>query len=71
MRNNKAVRQNRNFMTLTVTLGLLVLGVVGFFWYLAFDNGNVAKESSSTTETAASDSLCEIILLDETGKTDN
>ncbi len=55
MRNNKAARQNRNFMVLTTTLGLLVIGCVLVFWYLAFEGEPTQMENSAPVST--SDSL--------------
>ncbi len=65
MRNNKAARQNRNFMVLTMTLGILVIGCVLGFWYLAFEGKTQPTEESSNTN-ASSDSLPELIIIDNT-----
>ncbi len=65
MRNNKAAKQNRNFMVLTTTLGLLVIGCVLAFWYLAFEGEAQPTEESSNTN-ASSDSLPELIIIDNT-----
>ncbi len=61
MRNNKAARQNRNFMIMTMTLGLLIIGCVLAFWYLAFEGKTQPAEESSKTN-ASSDSLPELII---------
>lgn len=38
MKQNKASRMNKNFLTATMLLAIVVLGSVGILWYLAFSN---------------------------------
>ncbi len=65
MRNNKATKQNRNFMVLTTVLGLAVIGIVIVFWTIAFNNEAVVEDSDTTVVT---DSLGELRITDETAK---
>lgn len=38
MRQNKAARTNKNFLTATMLLAIVVLGSVSILWYVAFSN---------------------------------
>lgn len=38
MRQNKATRTNKNFLTATMLLAIVVLGSVSILWYVAFSN---------------------------------
>ena len=47
MRQNKAARTNKNFLTATMLLAIVVLGSVSILWYVAFSN---EKENKSLIE---------------------
>lgn len=38
MRQNKAARTNKNFLTATMLLAIVILGSVSILWYVAFSN---------------------------------
>ncbi len=65
MHNNRATKQNRNFMVLTTVLGLAVIGIVIVFWTIAFNNEAVVDDPNTTVVT---DSLGELRITDETAK---
>lgn len=43
MRQNKAARTNKNFLTATMLLAIVVLGSVSILWYVAFSNEKEKK----------------------------
>lgn len=43
MRQNKAARTNKNFLTATMLLAIVVLGSVSILWYVAFCNEKEKK----------------------------
>jgi hypothetical protein len=44
MRQNKAARTNKNFLTATMLLAIVVLGSVSILWYVAFSNEKEKKD---------------------------
>ena len=43
MRQNKAARTNKNFLTATMLLAIVVLGSVSILWYVAVEAGEQIK----------------------------
>ena len=63
LHNNKATRLNRYMMFGTLLLGILVLGCVFVFLYLAYDSPTLGGQQKEAPQTSTSDSL--ILLVND------